>query len=84
MTFDEFVEKCREVDGWEYGWEFKLGRGRIRNKRGECPLQAVSGRLTGYFDWGRSKGLNVHVIADAADGYTNGKYRKALETLVKA
>lgn len=81
MTFDEFLEKCREVDGWRL-----INRGErtmLRNKRNDCPLQVVSGLFYEYQIWGRHEGLAVRSIINAADGYTNGPYRKALLTLVK-
>lgn len=76
MTFEEFLEKCREKDGWH----LRLA-GRIRNERMECPLHAVFG--LDYDRLGREARLSVTVIMDAADGYTNGPYRKALLGLVK-
>lgn len=76
MTFEEFLEKCREKDGWALDeW------GGIRNERLECPLHAVFG--LDYNRLGREARLSVDVIMDAADGYTNGPYRKALLGLVK-
>lgn len=82
MTFDEFLEKCREVDGWRL-----VGGGALpallRNKRNDCPLQAVSGEYSEYRAWGRGQGLAVRSIISAADGFTDGPYRKALLTLVK-
>ena len=80
MTFDEFLAKCREADGWkvEKGWEVD---GYIRNSEGHCRLEAVFG--SDYHVEGRRAGLNVYSIIDGADGNTNGPYRKALLTLIK-
>lgn len=80
MTFEEFLTKCREKDGWVLR-EGRL-RPRIRNGVAACPLMAVFGRE--YVGLAKKAGLNVWAIADAADGYTNGPYRKALLTLVKS
>lgn len=77
MNFEEFLEKARTRDGW------KLDRfGQLRNNDYNCPLQAVFG-LTGYRTAGAKAGLKARHIIAAADGYTNGKYRKALLALVQ-
>lgn len=83
MTLEEFLEKCRERDGWRVG--DKGVHGCIRNRDGDCPLTAVFGNPpdVDYKAEGRRVGLNAQAIVDAADGYTNGPYRKALLTLVK-
>jgi len=87
MTFDEFLEDCREKDGWG------LYEDMIRNKEGQCPLEAVFGGRArfvegwraegGAADAARQAGLLPSRIMRAADNWTGSKYRKALLTLVK-
>lgn len=77
MTLDEFVEECQKKNGW---WISKYGV--IRNNDKQCPLQAASGRRIGYRAWGEQNGLNTWAIIHAADGDTNGPYRRALMRLV--
>lgn len=79
VTFDEFLEKCREVDGWRLN-----NFGYVVNANKECPLQAVFG-TRGYSSAGRDEGLEVDDIIAAADNfrYADKKLRKALLGLVK-
>jgi len=80
VTFDEFLEKCREVDGWRLLEEYPWDRW-IRNSSGECPLQAVFGAAPGYTRRARDAGLPAREIMRAADGH-GATYREALLTLV--
>lgn len=82
-AFKEFLEKCREKNGWRLQDAWVLGEVRQVIRRGLiCPLEAVFGPE--YNRLGREAMLSVEVIMDAADGYTNGPYRKALLGLVKS
>lgn len=78
MTFEEFLEKCREKDGWRVN-----EIGCIRNALRHCPMQSIFG-VVGYLDAAEAAGLDARQIMWSADGKrSKHPYRKALLGLVK-